>query len=207
MARSAEKTRLRILDNAYVLFRRNGFSRVNVDEIAEAAGITKRTLYAHFRSKDDLLAAVLDKQHRLAFDAFQQWAAKLSGTPVQMVSALFDELLVWSAKPRWAGSGFTRVVMELADLPGHPARSIAKRHKAILEGHLADLLAEAGVESPIERARELWLLIEGTMALLLIHGDDSYIRAAAEAARKLLIYSAHHGMSTSELSQQAKNST
>jgi AcrR family transcriptional regulator len=207
MARSAEKTRLRILDRAYVLFRRNGFSRVNVDEIAAAAGITKRTLYAHFRSKDDLLAAVLEKQHRLAFDAFQTWAAKLSGTPVQMVDALFDELSVWSAKPRWAGSGFTRVVMELADLPGHPARSIAKRHKAILESHLADLLAEAGIESAIERARELWLLIEGTMALLLIHGDGSYIRAAAEAARKLLIYSAQQGVTTSGSGQTRKTSS
>jgi AcrR family transcriptional regulator len=186
MARSAEKTRRRILDRAYVLFRRKGFTRVNVDEIAAAAEITKRTLYSHFKSKDELLAAVLEAQHGLAFDAFQTFARKLSGTPAQMVEALFDELSVWSAKPRWAGSGFTRLVMELADLPGHPARSIAKRHKAILEAHLADLLAKAGVASAKERAREVWILSEGAMVLVLIHGDRSYIRAAAAAARTLL---------------------
>jgi AcrR family transcriptional regulator len=186
MARSAEKTRRRILDRAYVLFRRKGFTRVNVDEIAAAAEITKRTLYSHFKSKDELLAAVLEAQHGLAFDAFQTFARKLSGTPAQVVEALFDELSVWSARPRWAGSGFTRLVMELADLPGHPARSIAKRHKAILEAHLADLLAKAGVASAKERAREVWILSEGAMVLVLIHGDRSYIRAAAAAARTLL---------------------
>jgi len=71
---------------------------------------------------------------------------------------------------------------------------------------VADLLAEAGVESPIERTREFWLLIEGTMALLLIHGDGSYIRAAAEAARKLLIYAAQQGVTTSGSGQKAKSS-
>jgi AcrR family transcriptional regulator len=186
MARSAEKTRRRILDTAYMLFRRKGFSRVNVDEIAAAAEITKRTLYSHFRSKDELLAAVLEAQHGLAFDAFQTFGRKLSGAPAKMVDAFFEELSVWAAKPRWSGSGFTRLVMELADLPGHPARLIAKRHKAILEAHLADLLAKAGVASAKDRAREIWILSEGAMVLLLIHGDRNYIRAAAGAARRLL---------------------
>jgi AcrR family transcriptional regulator len=158
----------------------------NVDEVAAAAEITKRTLYGHFRSKDALLAAVLESQHRLAFDAFQTFGKKLPGTPSEMIQALFDELSVWSAKPRWSGSGFTRLVMELADLPGHPARVIAKRHKAILEGHLANLLEQAGIASAKERAREVWLLSEGAMVLVLIHGDRSYIRTAAEAAQRLL---------------------
>jgi AcrR family transcriptional regulator len=186
MARSTAKTRRRILDAAYVLFRRKGFTRANVDEIAAAAKITKRTLYSHFRSKDALLAAVLESQHGLAFDAFQTFGEKLPGTPAEMIQAFFDELSLWSARPRWAGSGFTRLVMELADLPGHPARAIAKRHKAILEGHLANLLEQAGVASAKDRAREVWLLSEGAMVLVLIHGDRSYIRTAAEAARRLL---------------------
>ena len=76
--------------------------------------------------------------------------------------------------------------MELADLPGHPARAIAKRHKAILEGYLANLLEQAGIASAKDRAREIWLLSEGAMVLVLIHGDRGYIRSAAEAARRLL---------------------
>ncbi len=186
MARTKEATRKRILDAAYVLFRRRGFTRVNVDEIAETAQITKRTLYSHFSSKDQLLEAVLEAQHALAFDAFQTFGRKLPAAPAAIVEALFDDLSVWSSKPRWSGSGFTRLVIELADLPGHPARTIAKRHKALLEGHFAGLLQAAGVELPAERAREIWLLSEGAMVLFLIHGDRAYIRAAANAAKTLV---------------------
>ena len=186
MRRSAEQTRQRILQEAYRLFRRRGFFRVGVDEVAAAANVTKRTLYYHFKSKDALLAAVLTSQHEQAFAAFQTYGIDLSGGPEQIVEALFHGLDVWSSRPGWAGSGFTRLVMELADLPGHPARSIARRHKTAIEAHLAEKLAKANVKSPQERAREVLLLTEGAIVLILIHGDRRYSRAAAEAAKRLL---------------------
>ena len=186
MPRSAVSTRKRILDAAYVLFRRKGYTRVSMDEIAAATAVTKRTLYYHFESKDQLLTAVLEAQHHLALAAFQTFGDRLSGSPEAIIDGLFRELAVWSDKPRWAGSGFTRLVIELADLPGHPARLIARRHKALLEGHLAELLAQAGVASPRERAREIWLLSEGAISLMLIHGDRSYAAAAAQAAKSLI---------------------
>ncbi|MBL8894955.1 MAG: TetR/AcrR family transcriptional regulator [Rhizobiales bacterium] len=186
MPRSADHTRQKILQTAYRLFRRSGFFRVGVDEIAAAAGLTKRTLYYHFKSKDALLAAVLESQHEQTFAAFQTFGIEISGDPGQLVDALFRELAAWSARPRWAGSGFTRLAIELADLPGHPARSVAKQHKAVLERHIAELLAKADVASPRERAREIQLLAEGAMVMILIHGDRSYADAAAAAAKRLL---------------------
>ena len=171
---------------AYKLFRRRGFFRVGVDEIAADAGVTKRTLYYHFESKDALLAAVLASQHKRTFAAFQTFGVNLSGGPEKIVEALFGELAMWSAGPRWAGSGFTRLAIELADLPGHPARSIARRHKATLEDHLAQLFRKAEVSSPAQRARELMLLSEGAMVMILIHGDRRYAGAAARAAKSLL---------------------
>jgi AcrR family transcriptional regulator len=186
MPRSAEKTRHRILSAAYVLFRQRGYSRVSMDEIAIATAITKRKLYYHFRSKDHLLAAVLEAQHDLALRAFKTFGDRLSGSPDAIIEGLFRELAVWSDRPRWAGSGFTRLVVELADLPGHPARAIARRHKALLEGHLADLLAKAGIRRARERAREIWLLSEGAISMILVHGDRSYAAAAARAAKMLI---------------------
>jgi hypothetical protein len=76
--------------------------------------------------------------------------------------------------------------MELADLPGHPARTIARRHKSAMEGWWAGVLERASVPSPLERAREVVLLIEGATALILIHGDRSYAEAAARAAKRLV---------------------
>ena len=186
MPRSGDRTRQRILDAAYRLFRRKGYVRVSMDEIAAATTVTKRTLYYHFESKDALLAAMLEAQHRLALAAFKSFGDRLSGSPAAIIDAMFEALAVWSDTPRWAGSGFTRLVVELADLPGHPARAIARRHKAMLEGHLADVLAAAGVAAPRERAREVWLLSEGAIALILVHGDRGYAAAAAEAAKRLI---------------------
>jgi hypothetical protein len=80
----------------------------------------------------------------------------------------------------------TRLVIELADLRGHPARVIARRHKAMLEEHMAEVLARANGAAPRERAREIWLLSEGAISLMLVHGDRRYAAAAAEAAKRLI---------------------
>jgi AcrR family transcriptional regulator len=186
LPRSAESTRQRIIDAAYGLFRRRGYSRVSMDEIAAATAVTKRTLYYHFESKDELLAEVLETQHRLALAAFRTFGSKLSGSPEAIVDKLFQDLAVWADKPRWAGSGFTRLVIELADLPGHPARLIARRHKALLESHFAELFARAGISAARELAREIWLLSEGAISLILVHGDRTYAAAAAKAAKRLI---------------------
>jgi AcrR family transcriptional regulator len=186
MPRTAPRTRERILDAAYAQFRRRGYSRVSMDEIAAATAVTKRTLYYHFKSKDELLAAVLDTQHELALTAFKTFGDGLSGSPEAIIDGLFEQLAVWSDRPRWAGSGFTRLVVELADLPGHPARAIARRHKGLLEAHLGELLARAGVARAREVAREIWLLSEGAISLILVHGDRRYAAAAAVAAKRLV---------------------
>jgi AcrR family transcriptional regulator len=186
MPRSAADTRARIVEGAYRLFRRQGYNRVSMDDIAAAASVTKRTLYHHFTSKDELLANVLEAQHHLALNAFRTFGDRLSGSAETIVASMFEELAVWADRPRWAGSGFTRLVIELADLPGHPARLIARRHKAQLERCLSDLLAQAGVPQATELARAVWLLSEGAISLILVHGDRGYSSAAAEAAKMLV---------------------
>src|SRR6516162_8831363 len=157
-----------------------------MDEIASATRVTKRTLYQHFESKDALLAAVLKENHELSIMAFKTFSDRMTGTASQMINSLFEGLIDWADTPLFAGSGFTRLAIELADLPGHPARSIARQHKAALEQYLAELLAKANVKSPHDRAREISLLAEGATAMILIHGDRNYADAAAAAAKRLL---------------------
>lgn len=186
MTRSADRTRSRILDAAYKLFRRHGYSRVTMDDIAAGAKFTKRTLYHHFSSKDELLAEVLAAQHELALEAFRTFGDGLTGSAEVIVEAMFRDLAVWVDKPKWAGSGFTRLVIELADMPGHPARLIARRHKGQLEKCFAELLARSGAPRPKELARAIWLLTEGAISLILIHGDRGYSAAASDAAITLI---------------------
>lgn len=186
MPRHAGQTRRRILDSAYELFYLKGFSRVGVDEIAASAGITKRSLYYHFDSKDELLAAVLDLQHDLALAHIRKYEDRYHGEPEEILGVLFSELAKWTARPGFVGAGFTRIVMELADRPGHPAHAIARRHKAAVEAWYTELLTKAKVASPSERAREVALLVEGAVALILIHGDRSYAESALRAAKLLV---------------------
>jgi AcrR family transcriptional regulator len=185
MGRTAEATRRRIIDAAYELFYRRGFARVGVDAAAQA-GVTKRTLYAHFDSKDRLLAAMLEVHHGLALERIRRWSERLSGNAEAMVKVLFAELAIWASKPRWSSAGFTRLVVELADLPGHPARAIARRHKAAIESWLTEELARRRVADAALRARQIVLLLEGCQVLMLTHGDRRYAEAAAQAAVRLV---------------------
>jgi len=184
MRRSSEQTRQRILDAAYGLFWRQGFLSVSMEEIAGRSGITKRALYQHFRSKDDLIAAALAHSSELAIARLQGF--RRASKRDELIESFFSQLKDWASKPRWSGGGFTRVVVELANLRGHPARAIARKHKKAVEEWLTDGLAAARVSSPSERAREIMLLMEGAMALMLIHGDRSYATAAARAAKALV---------------------
>jgi AcrR family transcriptional regulator len=184
MGRSGQETHARILAVAYGLFYRRGYGRVSMDAVAEAAGVTKRTVYQHFESKDALVGALLDRQQEEALRLVQGWGVA-AGTESELIAGIFGGLARWAERPRWLGSGYTRLAMELADLPGHPARVIARRHKRAVEESLAARLEALGCTQPAARARELVLLIEGAQALMLMHGDLGYAWAALRAAERL----------------------
>jgi AcrR family transcriptional regulator len=187
MRTRSDQTRRRIIDGAYESFWRAGFTRTSLDAIAQRAGVTKRTLYSYFRSKDDLIAAVLVRYGELAAQRLQYIGDRMPADGDGMIESFFGQLAGWATTaPRWSGSGFTRLVIELADLPGHPARALARQHKTATEAWLAQRLIKARIHRPQDGARELMLLMEGAMALTLIHGDRRYIDAAAQAAKRLL---------------------
>jgi AcrR family transcriptional regulator len=185
-SRSRDATRQKIVDAAYDLFYEKGFNRVSVDEIAAKSGITKRTLYDHFESKDAMLAVVLDYHAQLAINRIRKYEKRYDGDAPKLLSLLFSELNKWSRKPGWTGSGFSRLSMELADLPGHPARKAAHGHKREVEAWYREMLVLADVPSPHERAKELAILVEGAAILTLIHADRSYFDQALSAALHLV---------------------
>ena len=85
------------------------------------------------------------------------------------------------------GAGFTRSVMELADLPGHPAPAVAREHKATVQTWIARELAERDISDAAGKAGQLQLILEGCFVLLLIHGDETYIGEAAATARLVIV--------------------
>jgi AcrR family transcriptional regulator len=187
MRKRRDENRQKIVDAAYECFWRTGFTRTSVDRIALQAGLTKRTLYSYYRSKDDLLAAVLVHYNELASQRLNRIGERMPADLNGALESFFNQLAGWSkTTPRWTGSGFTRLVVELADLPGHPARAIARQAKSTTESWLTSLLIQKRASQPRHRAREIMLLMEGAMALTLIHEDRSYIEAALQAAKSLV---------------------
>ena len=186
MPKPRTDTKKHILGTAYNLFYREGFSRVSVDAIAGAANITKRTIYYHFKSKDDILSEALYYQHVFVLSGIKDWAGDSPTSPAELTKNLFDALEQWAGNPRWLGSGFTRMAMEMAHMPGHPARATASRHKAAIENWLMEQFELLAAPEPQQLARQIMLLIEGSLSLILIHGDPDYAVSAGRAARKLI---------------------
>jgi AcrR family transcriptional regulator len=81
----------RLIDTASALFYQEGIQSVGVQRVIDEAGIAKASLYAHFPSKDDLVAACLERRAASwqeivqrevldsPFDAPSGWRARISG--------------------------------------------------------------------------------------------------------------------------------
>jgi len=186
MTKRRDATRARILDAAYGLLYRQGFARTSVDAIAAAAKITKRTLYQHFDSKDAVVEAVLDAQRIHALAQIQAWGGDETQDARRFIESLFDKLAKWTARRPFLGSGFTRLTMELADMPGHPARKAAHRHKHEVEAWILRRLQKTGTPEPDDLARKIVILLEGGITLALIHGDPGYARTAGTIAVEMI---------------------
>lgn len=179
-------TRKRIIDAATKLFYAEGIGRVSVDAVAEKAGLTKRTLYYHFKSKDDLVAAYLEARDQPNLKLMAGWYEAAEGGVDRQVEAIFANLARATRHPKWKGCGFLRTAAELAAMPGHPAIKAGARHKANFETWLAGEMARQGLADAPALAREILLLMDGAFSIMLIHRNPDYVEAAGRAAAALV---------------------
>jgi len=186
MPEVSSPTRKRIVDAATRLFYAEGIGRVSVDAIAEKAGLTKRTLYYHFKSKDDLIAAYLDSRDQPNLKQMAGWFEAAEGDADRKVEAIFSNLARSARHPKWKGCGFLRTAAELASMPGHPAVKAGSRHKANFEKWLAAELSGRGIAEPQMLAREIVLLMDGAFSIMLVHRNPDYVEAAGRAAAVLV---------------------
>jgi AcrR family transcriptional regulator len=186
MARPSDPTRQRIVAAASSLFYSEGIRAVSVDAVAEKAGLTKRTLYYHFRSKDDLVAAYLAARDQPNLTLFKRWFDEAEGGLPDKIAAIFRNLARSARHPKWRGCGFLRTTAELANLPGHPAIKIGAAHKKKFESWLRVTFEGEGIGDAAELARQMLLLLDGSFAVVLLHRDPGYMETAGEAARSLV---------------------
>jgi len=112
MPRERGKTRETILRAANSLFYAQSLRSVGVDGICAVAGVTKKTLYYHFRSKDELIASYLKARSQPTLDRYKEWAGN-KGTVSERLERLFKRLGDMAGSREWLGCGFMRVTAEL----------------------------------------------------------------------------------------------
>lgn len=186
MAAGAPSTRDKIIAAAMKLYYGEGVRGVSMDAVAEKAGVTKRTLYYHFRSKDDLVAAYLAARDQPNLALFKRWFDETSGDLAAKTRGIFRQLGQSARHPKWKGCGFLRTTAELANMPGHPAIKVGAAHKKKLEQWLSATFAQGGVKRAEELARHVVLLLDGSFAIVLLHRDAAYMDAAGDAAFALV---------------------
>jgi AcrR family transcriptional regulator len=167
----------RILESADRLFYGQGIRAIGVDTIAAEIGISKRTLYNHFPSKDALILAYLGCRFRPL--------APSDLPPLEQILGLFDRLERTVAGKGYRGCPFVNAVAELGE-PGHDANKIAVAYKEQRRLWFRDLVARLEVPEPDGLATQLAILLDGAIAGALVRGDPAMARAAKAAARVLL---------------------
>ena len=168
----------RILETADRLFYGQGIRAMGVDTIAAEIGISKRTLYNHFPSKDALIVAYLQRRLRLIPTSTKP--------PAQQILDDFDRLERAFATEGFRGCAFVNAVAELKD-PKHAANQIALAFKEMRRQWFRELLGRAGVADPDGLSLQLMLLVDGAIAAVVVRRDPTVARAAREAARVLLV--------------------
>ena len=141
----------RILETADRLFYREGIRVVGVDTVAAEIGISKRTLYNYFPSKDDLIVAYLSRRLRPIEES--------SLPPAEQILDDFDRLERAMRRDGYRGCPFMNAVAELAD-PTHAAHQIAVAHKEKRRTLFRKLLIQLEVANPDSLAIQLMILGE-----------------------------------------------
>ena len=178
-----------IVQKALEVFYRNGFHATGMDTIVAEIGISKTSIYKHFRTKEDLILAVL----RLRDEHFRNWLyrrmAELADTPYRQLLTMFDALEEWFDEPGYRGCMFIKASSEYQD-SDHPIHEQSADHKRMLERHIVSLAEQAGFQEAGTVARQLLLLKEGAIVTAhLGHTKSPAQDAKAAAAEILMAYS------------------
>jgi AcrR family transcriptional regulator len=175
--------RQRLLDAAGELFYRQGINAVGVDLISKQAGVSKRTLYQNFGSKDRLVAESLANAGPSIIEMYIQPQDE-SAPPRELILAVFDGLGTWSTSAGFRGCPFVNTATELAD-PEHPARQVARDFKLQLRDYFAGQAERGGAASPQQLADQLIVVFDGAIVQAVM-GTAAGDGAGPAAARALL---------------------
>ncbi len=174
-----------LLDTAEALFARQGYRAVGIDTVLAQAGVAKMTLYKHFRSKEELIAAVLERRGDSIAAALAERIAAAPAEPRERLLAVFDWLAEAVRSPQFHGCLFIKAASEYPaaeDRPRQAALAFKEGCRRLLEG----LCRDVSSDDPEGLARQLQLLLEGTLVMAFLQRNPQAAGDARQAAEALL---------------------
>lgn len=188
----AAGARERLLDAAETLIYAGGIHATGVDAIVKRSGAARKSFYAHFESKEALVAAALERRDARWMAWFVEATKKRGKTPRARLVGMFDVLREWFEQADFHGCAFLNAAGEI-ERADDPIRVVVREHKARLLAFVREQLdahaAQAGADRRfVARLARQWLvLIDGAIGVALVSGDASAARDARAAAELLLV--------------------
>ncbi|XZG70412.1 TetR/AcrR family transcriptional regulator [Chitinibacteraceae bacterium HSL-7] len=182
------RARQALVDAALDLFLHEGLHAVGIERILTHASVSKMTLYKYFKSKDDLIVAVLEQYHTQILDEMQQAVAAASTLPEQL-TALDSWYEARFGDPGLRGCLFVTAAIDYPDVE-HPVHQVAQIHKDALIDFFRRRLASAGLPEPEIIALQLVMVFEGARSLRNIGVSPDPFAAAARPLIRLLLAAA-----------------
>ena len=163
-----------IVQRADTLFYEAGYETTSFADIAASVGISRGNFYHHFKTKDDILAAVITLRHRCTKAMLAEWEAD-ADTPLSRIFGFVRLLVLNRAKIMAHGCPVGTLCSELAKLD-HAAQPEAAAIMALFRDWLAEGLA-------------LHLLnwSQGTAVLAATFRDEAYLRAEVDRIERWLV--------------------
>ena len=161
----APPTRDRLLDAAAELFYREGI-HVGVDALCRTAGVSKRSMYQLFDSKDEVVAASLERR-AAEYQAALLPPAGDDRPPREQILHVFRRLEESSGQAAYRGCPYVATAVETKS-PDHPASRVARRHKGELTAFFRRHAKAAGAKNPTLLARQLTIAFDGSSAWALV---------------------------------------
>jgi AcrR family transcriptional regulator len=192
VAPAERSARERILDTASELFYRDGYHAVGIDTIVERSGVAKMTLYRHFPSKDELIAAYLQRTNAEFMTWLEDAFAKTDDPRAKLLAA-FDAVAKLATSTRCLGCTFQGAASEFPEID-HPGHRVAIDHKRAVLERFAGLAREAELRDPDGLAAQLLLLMDGAWVAARMFGPDNHAAFVADAARAIVD---HHAAASS----------
>ncbi|MCK1817869.1 TetR/AcrR family transcriptional regulator [Streptomyces sp. XM4011] len=181
--------RERVLAAAARLFATQGIGATGMEQVAEEAPVSKRTLYAHFRTKNDLVIAHLQglAQSGATLEAV---LTREDVPPRDRIRGLFDQPVADAAPVR--GCPFIDAAVEFPD-PESAVHSYAREQKLRMVRLITAVLTELGCREPLPLAEQLATLADGAASRAMVLDDPDYGRHARAAAEVLLDHALREG--------------